>query len=140
MDKSLTSAYIPFRETTRGIDFFLQRRSLDAKVRPDYFGSFGGGLEGSENYEDALVREIKEELDITINPSDTVFLGAFETPFHVQAVYYEKVAEDFEDTLTILEGQYGQFFTHKEILALENMTDDAKEVIAHLVTEIEKEN
>lgn len=40
----------------------LQHRALDARSLPGYWAFFGGGIEESETSEQALVREIHEEL------------------------------------------------------------------------------
>ncbi len=42
----------------------LQQRSDTAKIAPGKWGFFGGGIEEDETPEQALFRELKEELDI----------------------------------------------------------------------------
>ena len=42
----------------------MQHRSKDAKLKPDHWAFFGGGIEEGETPEEALKREIKEELGI----------------------------------------------------------------------------
>lgn len=62
-NKRKVSLLIPY-QTRRGKVFvFLQKRAKDAKRLPDYFGFFGGGIENNESSEEALKREILEELD-----------------------------------------------------------------------------
>jgi len=44
----------------------LQHRDKNAARLPDYWGFFGGGIEGTETPEEALKREIEEELSYTV--------------------------------------------------------------------------
>lgn len=43
-------------------NILLQHRSKDAERLPDYWGFFGGGIEAGESPEQALKRELVEEL------------------------------------------------------------------------------
>ena len=45
-------------------EILLQHRSKDALRLPDYWAFFGGGIEGEETPEQAIAREILEELEI----------------------------------------------------------------------------
>ena len=42
----------------------------------------GGKREGSESDKQALIREIREELSVELNPDSLVFFGVFEAPAH----------------------------------------------------------
>jgi 8-oxo-dGTP diphosphatase len=74
---------------------------------PNYWDLFGGHVEEGETPEIALVRELKEELDIDV--TDYRFYKAFESPEEakpntkfVYLVHIQQAAEE----LTLHEGQY----------------------------------
>jgi|SRR6185312_13039310 len=61
---------IPYRDGK----FLLQHRADTVKRWPDYWSSFGGGLEPGETKEEALKRELREELGYTLkNPKYAFF-------------------------------------------------------------------
>lgn len=47
-------------------EILLQHRTKDAPHYPDYWGFFGGDIDGDETPEEALIREAKEELGLDI--------------------------------------------------------------------------
>lgn len=64
-------------ETPDGRLIFHHRDNKPSIVHPDYIGTFGGGVEDGEDYEDAAIREIKEELDLTLQKSDLIFYRSY---------------------------------------------------------------
>ncbi len=48
--------------------FLLAKRSLTKKHAAGYWASIGGRLEHNESLEECLIRECKEEIDITVKP------------------------------------------------------------------------
>lgn len=48
-------------------EVLLQHRTADAERLPNYWAFFGGGIEGVESPEQALAREIREELEYAVN-------------------------------------------------------------------------
>ncbi len=91
---------------------FLQKREKDRKTLPGYFAFFGGGIEEGESSEQALKREIKEELEFDLK--DHKFLKRYIFDW-IANVYYIKVEEDFESKVKVNEGEYGKFFSEKGI-------------------------
>lgn len=61
----------------KGDSVLLIRRSAENKFAPNHFSLPGGRVEKNESFTAALIREAKEELDITINPADLSFVHAF---------------------------------------------------------------
>jgi 8-oxo-dGTP pyrophosphatase MutT (NUDIX family) len=88
---------------------------------------FGGGVEHGETEEQALRREIKEELDLTVGAVS--FLGNYEDAGIKQAVYTVVDPVDPEG-LTLHEGAAMKFFTASELQTLaigfnfKNVIDD----------------
>jgi 8-oxo-dGTP pyrophosphatase MutT (NUDIX family) len=71
------------------------------------FGIFGGSVEEGETPEDALFREIREELDY--QPRNLMFFRKYEHADHEQYVFFDEVGENFENEIQVLEGEYGTF-------------------------------
>jgi 8-oxo-dGTP pyrophosphatase MutT (NUDIX family) len=72
-DKALVIPY-------RGGQVLIQDRSNIKKIPYLPWGYFGGGIEEGEAPIEAAIREIKEELDLTILSEDLVALGKFYNP------------------------------------------------------------
>lgn len=134
MEKRHTVEFIPYQRKESGPAFFVQRRSLSATRKPGWYGLWGGGIEKDETPEEALVREIKEELNISI--TDYILSHTYENDFTITTVFYKEVPEDFENEVTVLEGEYGKFFTIEEIEQLDNMTNDVKETLRLLYSKL----
>jgi mutator protein MutT len=73
-------------------EILLQHRSKTAKRLPDYWGFFGGGIEVGETPEQALARELLEELEyhvknpVLINEQNFIWNGDKNTKY----VFIEK--------------------------------------------------
>ena len=134
-DKRRVSVLIPFKIRQGKILVYLQKRSKDAPRLPDYFGFFGGGIEGNETSEEALRREIKEELDFT--PIKYDFLGNYEFS-DVMYAYILEVDDDFEKGIKILEGEYGKFFSKENVLNEPKLIETDKLVLEHFYMFLEK--
>jgi 8-oxo-dGTP pyrophosphatase MutT (NUDIX family) len=111
-EKRVIATLIPYRKENGVLSFYLQRRDKDAKRLPDMFGLFGGGLDKGESSEAAVVREIKEELDFKLEGH--IFFNRYEFLSSINSVFLLEVGHDFESKVTVLEGQYGKFFSETE--------------------------
>ena len=56
--------------------FLILKRSIDSKVYPEHWDFPGGKLEHGEKFDEALVREVKEEtsMDIFVEESEFIFV------------------------------------------------------------------
>ncbi|HPT20617.1 MAG TPA: NUDIX domain-containing protein [Bacteroidales bacterium] len=84
---------------------------------PDYWDLIGGHLEEGETPEEALVREVKEELNIDL--VEYTFYKRYECLTgdaypNIKYVYSGHINLPIEE-ITLLEGDHPQFFTRDEI-------------------------
>ncbi len=84
---------------------------------PDYWDLIGGHVEEGETPEDALVREVKEELDIDLK--EYSFFKIYECLTgdayeNIKYIYTGKINIPIEE-MTLLEGVRPQYFSREEI-------------------------
>lgn len=116
MKRRNTSIIILYRKDKT---FSVQERGDASKCGEEY-AFFGGGIEKEETPEQALIREIKEELNITLTNYE--FLGAFDNEFqpgfwskrHLFAAPYEQ----YENSIKVLEGKGLRMVTVEEFMKL----------------------
>jgi 8-oxo-dGTP diphosphatase len=132
--KRLISILIPYRMDGDKFLVFLQKRSKDAKRLPDFFGFFGGGAENGETPEQALIREMMEEINFV--PSGYIYLGVYEFPRSVKSIYYLEVGDEFEKQIEVKEGEYGRYFTENEALIEPNLIEEDKIVLRDLFSKL----
>jgi len=128
--KRLISILIPYRRDGNRFLVFLQKRSKDAKRLPDFFGFFGGGAENGENPEEALKREIMEEISFV--PSGYAYLKEYDFPRSIKSIYYLEVGDQFEKQIEVKEGEYGKYFTENEALSEPRLIEEDKVVLRDL--------
>ncbi|MCX6716001.1 MAG: NUDIX domain-containing protein [Candidatus Taylorbacteria bacterium] len=133
MDKRHNSMLIPYRFKDGNLYVFLQRRSDDTPRNPDTLGGFGGGIEGEENNEEALLREMQEELEYT--PKKHTLLGIFETDHSVSNYYIEEVNEDFEKGITVHEGKGGEWHKASAVIERKDISPNTRRVVRAILTQ-----
>lgn len=127
-EKRRVSVLVPYKVKDDSVLIFLQKRAKSANRGAGMFGFFGGGIQNSETPEEALVRESKEEIDLT--PTNFYLYKKYDLP---ETTYFSAaelylfilfVADDFEEKINIQsEGEYGKWFSkedyinHKESIA-----------------------
>jgi len=84
---------------------------------PDHWDLIGGHIEEGETPEEALVREVKEELDI--NLKEYIFYKKYECLYgdaydNIKYIYSGKINLPIEE-VTLLEGVRPQYFSRSEI-------------------------
>src|SRR3989338_10663485 len=132
-DKRYVSVLIPYKVKDKKVFVFLQKRDNKAKVLPDCFSFFGGKIELGEKPEEALVREIKEELNF--NLKEYLYLCQYTSDASILIVlyvYFSKVDDDFENNVTILEGEYGKFFSENEMEKELKLINSDKKILKDL--------
>lgn len=134
--KRKISSLIPYKVKNGKILVYLQKRSSDMKVLPDFFGFWGGGAENDENPEEALQREIKEEMDFV--PSNYEHFGVYEFEGSIKNFFILEVDDAFEDNITVLEGDYGTWFNEKEAEEEQKLIEKDKIVLRDFYKKITK--
>ena len=125
------SNLIPYCFTSNHFEFYLSHRSRDAKQFPDLWSFWGGGIEEGETSEEAVIREIKEELDWKLKQYK--FLGVYyDSMPNEKHIYFSEVEKDFEEGIKILESQGGKFFTFEEIIGSKDILPEDKNVLSDL--------
>ncbi len=132
--KRKKSILIPYYKTDSGLQVFLQKRSAKIETLPNYFGLCGGAAEGDETPEEALVREIREEIGIDLELDKVTFFNHYEFLNSIKDVYSLEVEPGWEDHLIINkdESDYGQWFSTEEALQKTDFIHEDKVVINDL--------
>ncbi|MFA6514699.1 MAG: NUDIX domain-containing protein [Candidatus Paceibacterota bacterium] len=130
-EKRHNSMLIPYYFKKNNLYVFLQRRNDDAPRNPNILGGFGGGLEGEENNEDALIREMNEELEYT--PKNYSLLGTFETDHSISNYYIEEVDENFENNVIVHEGKRGEWHEAIKVVERDDISPNTKRVINSII-------
>jgi 8-oxo-dGTP diphosphatase len=108
----------------------LQLRDNDPDIRyPNLWGTFGGQVEAGETPEEAIVRELEEELDYEL--SNPEYFGNF--PLDGCDIYMYRIIDHSlaEDTLNVKEGQKGKFFSLEEVKSVDCAANCKEIVIAY---------
>jgi len=136
--KRAVASFVPYKRTSDSFQFYLQRRDLDAKRLPDWFGLFGGGLEEGETPDQAFLREVIEELNF--DASKAIFFNRYEFFRSINHVYILEVDDAFENAVEVREGQYGKFFSEKEAQEQSKLMNFDKLILAQIAERLRKDN
>lgn len=131
------SVLIPYKIKDRQIFVFLQKREKDRKVLPGHFAFFGGKSEKGESPEEALEREIKEELCFALRKYE--LLGKYFFGEWSGSVYFLEIGDDFESQIQVMEGEYGKFFSQQEVADELMIIKEDKSIIKDLYQRLKKE-
>lgn len=121
------SLLIPYTKKDGKLYVFLQKRTDDASKLPGYWAFFGGGLEIGERPEDALKREIKEEMDFI--PENFRLFKKYEFDNGIKHVFILEVNENFDKNITINEGDGGKFLDKDGTISEVKISDEDRLVL-----------
>lgn len=134
--KHQTAGFVPYRIEDGEVLVFVQMRTKDAPHNPGKYAIFGGRLHDGETVHQALVREVYEELTLTIDPEVCSFLGLFEEEVSQVNLFYLQVGSDFEETIDVREGDYGTFLSKEEIEETDLMRPVHKKIFLTLIEKV----
>lgn len=107
-------------------EYLLQKRSVDYTKHKGKWTLFGGGIKENEIPKDTAIREIKEELNLSIKNPKFVTKKYFKNID--TEIYFFKLSLNDVSKITLREGCGFAFFTIKEMEKL-NMNKSNLEVI-----------
>ncbi len=82
-------------------EFLMQQRAMSKRIRPGIWASHGGAAQSGESSVDAALREVREELGLTLVPEKLEFLGRMITLEHwINDYYFYRTDVDLS-TLTL---------------------------------------
>lgn len=128
--------FIPYKTKTnmeKGVGVILKkngkillqlRNDKKSIASPNCWGPFGGCVNKGETFEQAAIREIKEELGITLDKNKLEPAQQTKTNTYFRYPLKHKISE-----LKLNEGQDMKLFTKQEVLKLKNTTPGLKEGI-----------
>lgn len=134
--KSQVAVFVPYRKRNSAWEFYLQKRTMDAKINPGLLGTFGGTIEDGETPDEALLREVQEELAYV--PQHHRYFSRYENSVSIRYVYIEEVGDDFESKVVIGEGDYGTFVPITEMQDLHQFTRTVQSVVPELANALKK--
>ena len=108
------------------------RDDIPTISRPDQWGIFGGRIEENEVPFDAALREIAEELSISLNPHKLSFLRRFDTveEYKVFYLYHYNVDRSESEAFHLSEGQLYRVIGNDQIQR--GMIDGKRIIASHL--------
>lgn len=99
--------------------FVLQRRTADAIISPGKLGFFGGHVEENETADEAIVRELTEEISLPIAMDQLKRRGSYLLPEAIsmgsEITFHVYEADILTIKFDIFEGEAAEAYTAKEI-------------------------
>ncbi len=99
-------------------EILLQHRTSDAERLPNYWAFFGGGLEDGETPEQALAREIREELEYAVRTPRLILTQKmpYRNDEGLKYVFVEQY--DSRQSLVLHEGQGMKWWRFEDMASL----------------------
>lgn len=119
--------------------FLLQQRSKGAKLLPDYWAFFGGGLREGETPEEAVSREAFEEINYKVKAPQLILEQDFREGDTQGYLYiYIEAFDNHKAELKLQEGQGWGWFKDSELTNLK-MVERDRQIISFIMSYLEKE-
>jgi leucyl-tRNA synthetase len=141
----MCSVIVPNRNKMLGVGVLLktkkgtylfQKRDGNALRHPNKITAFGGGIEKAESIQDCAIREMQEELKISISSEELHYVGVAEShnqPDNYIAMYVVKNVD--KNSLSLQEGENIVELTLHEVLENEQATEFTRQVAQRLIDE-----
>ena len=105
----------------------ISKRAESKLKYPGYWEINGGCSKAGETSLDAIVREIKEELGITLNPNEGILLKTVQYEFKLKDIWLFKIDKEIEE-LKFLDGEVSDakwvsFEEYKDLLEKDLLVD-----------------
>ena len=86
---------------------------------PHYWDLFGGATEPGETHEEAVIREVEEELGIKLDKTEYLFFNKYrfyekKVGWHYKYIYYSELNKSASE-MNLYEGEKLGFFTEEQI-------------------------
>ena len=108
-----------FIEGEDGKLLFQLRDNKSTISNPNKWAIFGGGIEKKENPKETLIRELNEELNLSVDEKDLKLISKINLIFKKHFIFKTKIKKN--QKLTLREGSSMKFFSKKEILKQKNL-------------------
>jgi len=105
-------------------EMLLQYRSADAARLPNYWAFFGGGIEGRETPEEALAREILEELEYRVSTPKLIFTQTLAADREASTKYVFVERYDPSQPLVQHEGEDMKWWRFEDLDSLQIVDHD----------------
>jgi len=114
--------------------FLLQLRADSPKINhPNTWGLFGGNIEEGETPIEAIIREIKEELELELKEESIEKVNEFISEKRDIFIFKTTLEKNLSE-IKLNEGQDMKLFSLEEIFKLENASPGLKELFENLHT------
>jgi len=138
MDKLIKGIGVLLETDSKTLIF--QERDKNIARNPEMIAPFGGGIEKDETPTTCAIREIKEELELEIQPEDLKEIGLFQSHFtpgtYLKIFLLKNV--NLKD-LVLHEGKSIKEMNIEEALTHPKVTDFTKEILVEYKNIIKKE-
>ena len=115
----------------------LQHRSMDAKLLPDYWAFFGGGLKEGETPDEAVRREAFEEINYKVKAPQLILEQDFREGDVIGRLYiYIEAFDKDKSELRLYEGQDWGWFKDSELNSLK-MVDRDRQIVRLIMRHLE---
>lgn len=95
---------------------FLLRDNKNTIPFPNQWDMLGGAVESDESFEEAITREMKEELELDLKGFE--LFKVYNWPDRDEAIFYKKINLDI-DSINLHEGQKLKYFSKDELLKID---------------------